>query len=82
MQLKCGLTYQLIPVVIQINGCLLMFCHEWRDNFLAPNATITFWRRALPRPAGGADNASQTPLAGYRGDPREGNGRKRGKGEG
>jgi len=59
-----------------------MFCHEWRDNFLAPNATITFWRRALPRPAGGADNASQTPLAGYRGDPREGNGRKRGKGEG
>ena len=62
VHLKCGLTCNLIPVVIQITGCLLIFCHHWQHIF--PAASVTVSNRAVW--ALGADSATLDPLAGYR----------------
>jgi len=56
--------------VIQIINCLLILCHQRRDNFSAPNATICIWRPGSDYDLlGGANSAHPDSLAGYRGAP-------------
>jgi len=44
--------------VIQINICLLIFCHQWCDNFSAPNETINVWQLGSTWTHWGADSAA------------------------
>ena len=63
--------------MIQISCCLLISSHQRHDNFSAPNETISVWR-----PTHWASwQRYPDPLAGYRGDLREGRGEREIKGK-
>jgi len=55
--------------VIQINGSLLILCHQRNDKFSVPTATISVWRQGSALTCWGADSAPPDPTAGYRGWP-------------